>query len=266
MKGAEFTASPDGIPIAYEARGSGAPALVFVHGWSCDRGYWAGQFDSFARRFQVVAVDLAGHGDSGLGRADWTIAAFGADVAAVTEALRLERVILIGHSMGGDVILEAARRLPGRIAGLVWVDVYRKLGVTRTDDQVAAFMQPFRDDFAASARGFVRAMFPPGTDPALVERVVEDMAAAPPAVALPAMDSARTFDRIVPGLLAELALPVVAINSGMPPVDPSLAQHGVEVVLMPGVGHFPMMEDPEAFNARLESVIARWTGPGVDSH
>jgi sigma-B regulation protein RsbQ len=84
----------DGVEIRYEAAGSGEPALVFVHGWSCNRSYWRAQMDHFAAYHRVVAVDLGGHGESGLGRKDWTMAAFGGDVRAVVEALGLKRVVL----------------------------------------------------------------------------------------------------------------------------------------------------------------------------
>jgi pimeloyl-ACP methyl ester carboxylesterase len=70
----------------------------------------------------VVALDLAGYGQSGGGRKDWTMAAFGQDVVSVVEALGLKRVVLIGHSLGGPAVLEAARRMPGRVVGLVLVD------------------------------------------------------------------------------------------------------------------------------------------------
>src|SRR5260370_1290299 len=70
---ANVVTSPDGIRIAYEAHGEGSPALVFVHGWSCNRSYWRQQLQPFSRQFKVVALDLAGHGDSGLGRKSWTI-------------------------------------------------------------------------------------------------------------------------------------------------------------------------------------------------
>jgi pimeloyl-ACP methyl ester carboxylesterase len=69
--------------------------------------------------FLVVTVDLAGHGESDSGRQDWSIAAFGSDVATVVDQLALEDVVPVGHSMGGDVILEAAGRLPGRVSGLI---------------------------------------------------------------------------------------------------------------------------------------------------
>lgn len=253
---ADVATSPDGIPIAYEVFGEGLPALVFVHGWSCDRSYWKGQLQPFSRRFKVVAIDLAGHGESGLGREAWTIAAFGGDVAAVVEKLGLQRIVLIGHSMGGDVIIEAARRLPGRVAGLVWVDTYKQLGTQRSAEQLQAFMAPFRTDFEVTTRDFVRNMFPVGADLALVERVAADMSSAPPAVALGALESAMSFGPQVPPALQELKLPVVAINPDNQPTDmASMQRYGVEVVLMPGVGHFLAMEDPERFNSILGGVI-----------
>jgi hypothetical protein len=59
--------SRDGIPLAFEVHGAGTPSLVFVHGWSCDRGYWSGQVGLLVARYQTVAVDLAGHGESASG-------------------------------------------------------------------------------------------------------------------------------------------------------------------------------------------------------
>jgi pimeloyl-ACP methyl ester carboxylesterase len=250
--------SADGIRIVYETSGEGTPALVFVHGWSCDRGYWAAQLQPLSRQFQVVAVDLAGHGDSGLGRGAWTMTAFGDDVAAVVERLGLRRVILIGHSMGGDVIVEAARRLPGRVRGLIWVDVYKQLQTHRSPEQIQTFVSPFRGDFVERTRAFVRGMFPPSADPSLVERVATDMSSSPPAVALGALVSAISFDREIPRALQELQVRVVAINPDLPPTDiASMKRHGVDVVLMSGVGHFPMMEDPERFNRLLGTAIEK---------
>jgi DNA-binding transcriptional LysR family regulator len=55
-------ASADGVPIAYEVHGQGSPALVLVHGWSCDRSYWQGQVEPLSRHYQVITLDLAGHG------------------------------------------------------------------------------------------------------------------------------------------------------------------------------------------------------------
>ena len=249
--------SADGIPIAYEAHGAGMPALVFIHGWSCDRSYWDAQVEPFAQTHQVVAIDLGGHGESGLGREKWTIESFGADVVAVVDKLSLARMVLVGHSMGGDVILEAARLHPGRIQGLVWVDVYKKLDHPRALEAIQEMLASLRADFAPTARAFVRGMFPANADPSLVERVVSDMSAAPPDVAVAAAESAWSY-RPEPAL-KELGLPLVAINPDHPPTDvESMNRYGVEVVFASGVGHFPMMEHPEGFNQLLARVIQQF--------
>jgi pimeloyl-ACP methyl ester carboxylesterase len=261
---AQVALSPDGIPIAYEVHGHGEPALVFVHGWSCDRTYWKAQVPAFSGRYQVVTVDLAGHGESGLGRDAWTMPAFGGDVAAVVKKLGLRRAILIGHSMGGDVIVAAARQLPGRVAGLVWADAYKQLGTPRTPEQLEALVSPLRANFVEGTRAFVRGMFVPASDPALVDWVARDMSSAPPPVALGALQSAMTFDREMPGLLEELKLPLIAINPDNRPTDvPSLQRYGVQVVIMPGVGHFEMMEDPARFNGLLETAVQKLVATGA---
>ncbi len=252
--------SADGIAVQYEVHGAGTPALVFVHGWSCDRGYWRHQIDHFARHRRVVTIDLAGHGASGVGRSSWTMPAFGDDVVAVVERLELVRLVLIGHSMGGDVIVEAARQLGDRVVGLVWVDTYNTFDEPMSREEVLAFVEPFRKDFVPTARDFVRTMFLAGADADLVDWVVADMSAAPPAIAVDALDHAFSNDGPILDRLREVRLPVVAINPEHPPTDiESLRRYGVETVTMSGVGHFAMLEDPERFNSVLEGTIERFT-------
>ena len=179
-------------------------------------------------------------------------------MAAVVDKLGLGRVVLVGHSMGGDVIVEAARRLRGRVAGLVWVDVYRRLHAPPTAERIEAIVAPFRADFPGRTRAFVRGMFPATADKSLVERIAADMSSAPKEIALAAMVSAVSNGPEIPAALADLKLPTIAINADQRPTDSeSLKRHGVEVVLMPGVGHFPMMEDPGRFNRVLGSVLEK---------
>jgi pimeloyl-ACP methyl ester carboxylesterase len=249
--------SPDGIPIHYTADGSGSPAIVFVHGWSCDRSYWRGQLGPLAGGHRVVAVDLAGHGESGAGRRSWTMSAFGADVAAVVDDERLDDVVLVGHSMGGDVILEAALLLEGRVRGLVWVDTYRALGELPTPEGIEAFIAPFRRDFVGEVLQLVRGFFPPTADGDLIEWIAADMAAAPPDVALSALRHAISNEGPAIDVLARLDVPRAAINPDYRPTDvASLARHGFRTVMLDGVGHFSMLEDPVQFNRALEAVVA----------
>jgi pimeloyl-ACP methyl ester carboxylesterase len=248
--------SADGVPIHYEVHGTGIPALVFMHGWSCDRSYWEKQVGHFAQQYQVVAVDLAGHGESGLDRKAWTMPAFGEDVVAVVEKLGLEQVVLIGHSMGGSVIIEAARRMPDRVVGLVGADTFRNVGQTWTREQIDEILAPFRSDFLEATRNFVRNMFIPESDYALVERIVADMSAAPPEVGIGAMQGNRGNAGSLSAALQQVKAPIVAINSDYRPNDIESAQRcGIKVRFMSGVGHFVMMEDAETFNSLLEEAI-----------
>ena len=253
----------DGVEIRYEASGNGEPAIVFVHGWSCDRTYWSGQTAHFAKSRRVVAVDLAGHGESGLGRQRYTIEAFGADVKAVVDALGLKRVVLVGHSLGGPVTLEAARLMPERVVALVPVDTLGRVGERIPAEERRAFLDPMRADFGAATRKFVHDfMFTPKSDAALAERIAQDMAAAPREVALSAIENLFDYDEAKG--IAAIKVPLRLINADRWPTDLAAARKhksDVQLAVMPGLGHFPMLEDPAEFNRLLERALKELAAP-----
>ncbi|WP_165357133.1 alpha/beta fold hydrolase [Sphingosinicella sp. CPCC 101087] len=252
-------ASANGVPIVYEVHGIGEPTLILIHGWSCDRSYWSSQLGPLAEWYKVVAVDLGGHGESGAGRRAWTIDSFGEDVAAVVAQAVEGDVILVGHSMGGDVAVAAALRLGDRVKAIIWVDTYRQFGARRSPEDIEILVRPFRDDFAATTREFVRGMFPAGADQALIERVAEDMASAPPEIAVPALESSLNYGRTITETIRGLEAPIVAINAeASRPDAESLKAHGVDVVPTTGVGHFMMMENPQSFNTLLLRILERY--------
>lgn len=257
--------SRDGVEISYATYGwedhPGALAVVLVHGWSGDRGYWAHQVDYLAERYRVVALDLAGHGESGLGRVDWKLAAFGDDVVAVVEEVDARKVALVGHSMGGDAAVHAAQRLGDRVSGIVWLDVFRSLGseAESSPEEVEAFVAPFRSDFDAAVRQFVRNLFPGGADPELVARIAADMAAAPREVALGSLRYARNRQPAILAALPHISAPIVAINPDIGPTDvSSMRALGVEPIVVSGVGHFLMIEAPDRVNPVLGATLTRF--------
>ena len=185
--------SKDGVEIAYTIDGTEAspnsPALVFIHGWSCDKSAWKNQIPVFAAKYKVVAIDLGGHGESGINRTNWTLDAFAEDVAAVVNKLGLKKIILIGHSMGGPVSIEAANKLKGKVIGLVGADTFQNLGKTIPDSLISPFLKPFRDNFPAATKEFVKSMFLTNADPVLVKMVVDKMSSAPPEIAISALEN-----------------------------------------------------------------------------
>ena len=180
---------------------------------------------------------------------------------AVVAALGVEEVILVGHSMGADVVLRAFHLLRDRVRGLVWVDQYSGLDRWMDEAAVATRVEPFEVDFVDSTRAFVRRLFGGSADPVLVEHIGMKMSSAPKHVAVAALAATWNHGRSVCGLLSEITVPVVAINSERVPTDvESLRRHGVEAVLMTDVGHFPMLERPEEFNRCLRRVVRRLAG------
>jgi pimeloyl-ACP methyl ester carboxylesterase len=157
-------------------------------------------------------------------RKDWSIANFGADVAAAVKESGHQRVVLVGSSMGGPVALEAARRLPGQVVGIVGEHFFTER-----------------------------------TDPVLKKWIVDDVSAAPPEVAIPAIIALMAMD--YGPSLAELDLPIIAVNSTGSPTDEAgirAVEPRFKVVNLQAVGHFPMLEDPQTFNRVLARIVAEW--------
>ncbi len=255
--------SADGVAIRYQVSGSGEPALVFVHGWACNRTYWRMQLPHFAERHTVVALDLAGHGESGLNRDEWSMEAFGEDVAAVVNDLCLKRVILIGHSMGGYVIPEAARRLKGQTLGLIGFETFHNVERTSGDEDLAKFLVPFRSDFKKATESYVRGMFIPDSDPDLVERIVAEMSATPSKVGIGAIEGiANSYPAC--DVLDHIDLPIFSINAdGWSPTNMEAAKRaGIDIVMLSGASHFAQLEEPERFNEVLSQVIEKVTRIG----
>jgi len=240
-------------------RGKGEPAIVFIHGWCCDRTYWEAQLPYFAQKYKVVTIDLAGHGESGLNRKEWTMGAFGEDVVAVVNKLNLDQVVLVGHSMGGFVILEAARRIPQLVIGLAGIDTLQNFEDKLTQEQIDEMLTPLRSNFVGFSSNFVRSMFTNTSDSALVEKIANDMSSAPPVVGIGALEGYVDFqNNEIIKVLKEVQAPIVCINSDKYPTNAEANQQyapSFKAVIMSGVGHFNMIEDPEEFNRLLEETI-----------
>ena len=266
--GPRVAPSADGTPIAYEVHGSGEPTLVFVHGWSCDARYWREQLPEFAKSHRVVALDLAGHGHSGLGRQEYTMAAFGEDVRAVAEAVGADPVVLVGHSMGGSVIAEAARLMPERVVGLIGVDTLENVEYPLTAAEAAQMTAPLERDFAAGTRAFVGQMLRPETAPELREWILADMAAAPPAVALSAMR--HMLAQFVSGdaakIFADVRVPVVGVNGDLWPIAYAANRRHMasyDAIVLAGADHFLQLARPAEFNRALAEALRRVPAPAV---
>jgi sigma-B regulation protein RsbQ len=245
-----LVASFDGTPIYYQHRGNTVTGLVLVHGWLGNSGYWDAQIDLLAKDFTVISVDLAGHGRSGGERHRYGIEAFGKDILEVIQRFDLEQLVLVGHSMGGPVVLEAARTRQVPVVGVICVDsplhhYYRSMDETEIEQLLA----PFRVGFPAAVKKFAKQMFHATTDRRLVGRIARQMASTRPDIGLNTLEALFRYD--VMRVLNELKVPVRSLATTADPESFPLYKSTIEIIPMENLGHFPMLEAPTIFNRQL---------------
>jgi pimeloyl-ACP methyl ester carboxylesterase len=249
--------SDDGITIHFQVHGKGTVTLVLVHGWALDRRLWDGQVSALAARHRVVTLDLAGHGESGRQRAQWTMGAFGQDVKAVVEAVNASQVVLVGHSMGGPVVLEAARRMPERTKGVVLIDTLLDVEQRTPPEQVEAMASQLEADYKASVTQLSAAyLFAPATPEGVRARVIGHATAMPPGISIELIRQTSAYDPLP--ALRETNAPIRAVNADKFPTNAEVNRRhmpGFQAIIVTGTGHYPMLEDPAQFNSALDQAL-----------
>jgi pimeloyl-ACP methyl ester carboxylesterase len=253
------TASAEGLSIEYEVRGQGEPAIVLVHGWAFDRHLWDEQVPRLAQRHRVAAIDLPGHGQSGRERTAWTIAAFGRDVKGVIDELGAAQVVLVGHSMGGLVVLEAARLLGDRLRGVVLVDIVLDAEKRMPPEQVEGMIGELRADYPGVTRRMASEhLVAPATPAAVRERILRHALAVPVETSLSLLRAVWTYDPRP--ALRDINAPIRAVNADKFPTSLEVNRRhmpGYEATILEGTAHYLMLEDPERFGAALEKAIGQ---------
>ncbi len=251
--------SDDGVMINYYIKGSEKKALVFVHGYSCSSEYWWPQLEYFSKNYTTIAIDLAGHGKSGLNRKEYSMEAFGDDVKSVIEHLDLDQVVLIGHSMGGPVIVKAARSLGMKTRLIIGVDTFHDLttegigGFARV--AVNTMFQLFYDSMTEDS---IDDFFIEKTDKDLEEWIRNDALKSPKNISQGTLDALLTMN--YPESLSELSIPMIALNARSfreTKLDSNFdVYEDLQIEFMEDVGHFIMLEKPDEFNKWLETKIS----------
>lgn len=254
----------ENLHIDYLLAGKGEVTLVFIHGGFIDKEYWLNQVTYFSRNFKVVTIDLAGHGKSGENRTDWTIESLGDDVIKVIKELSLKKVILIGHSLGGDVILEVAAKLSEPVIGLIGIDNFKNAGMPVPPplmEQISQALEYMKTNFAEVSENFARlSLVTSHTDKQIAERVINDYKNFKPNVGRPLLVSSFLYHDREKELLQNLKLKLHLINVDYFPTNEELLKQntgsGYELNEMEGTCHYPMIENPGEFNAILEKIVS----------
>jgi pimeloyl-ACP methyl ester carboxylesterase len=247
----------DGVALYYDEAGNGAPPILFIHGLGCDHTHFAPQFDRYGRDHRVVAVDLRGHGQSDKPVQDYTIPGFADDIAWLCGELGLYKPIIVGHSMGSLVALEATARFPDLAAALVLLDapLFVPPPVVEAMNLPGLAQAMWTPAYQDVLRGFMGASFAPTDDQERKERILDAICALPQHVT--ASGFASVAHDMAPAAAA-CRIPVIYIGAAGPidldrfrSLTPQLVVEQVS-----GVGHWLQLEAPERVNAIIDSFLA----------
>jgi len=248
----------DGVSIAYTVSGAAETALLFIHGGMSDRSFWDGQHTAFAERFRVIALDLAGHGESGQNRRDWGIPQFGRDVAAVMDAAGVSRAVLIGNSLGGPAAIEAALLTGTRVLAVIGVDTFQDVGKPMDPSRMAEMAEAWRRDFQGSMDQMLRTLLYPDTVPSLYEDIRRRMSKMPLEAVCEMFRSFGGYDTAASA--RKLRVPMRCINGDRFPTDIEAIRRVAPdfcAVVIPHTGHYPMLECPDEFNRLLGETLQK---------
>jgi pimeloyl-ACP methyl ester carboxylesterase len=240
---------------------NGKPVIFLIHGWCIDKSYWDIQVADLKDHYSVLAIDLPGFGESKEGA--YSIEGYGREIRNLLEKMDLDSVILVGHSMGGDIMLEAAVNNP-RVMGLIGVDNFKDVGVpmdSETEEAVADFMEMLRNNFSEIAPAYAEgSLFHPSTDSLVRKRVMQDFAQADSVAAIASLESLLNYGAKEFEALSKIEQPLILINSNASPtLRAGLDSSGVnyQVLEIDSTGHYPMIEKQDKFNQLLREAILK---------
>jgi pimeloyl-ACP methyl ester carboxylesterase len=252
--------SADGVKVSFTQMGEGEPAIVFVHGWANRASIWDETMSHFSGKYKTIAVDLFGLDESYKNRNDWSMAQFGEDVAAVIKKQKLNRVVLVGFSMGSAVITETAKLFPEKTIGLVLVDDLQDVEMKYAPEMIAVMDSIMMDIVTTPTNeklvngGFYKKN--PEKSFQRVEAMLKGSSRTGWKRSLQSYfkwineDCLESFEQI--------KAPITAINSDMEPTKVEAFRKyapSFQSKIIPDVGHLVFWDNPEEFNRLLEESI-----------
>ncbi|MFT4564431.1 MAG: 3-oxoadipate enol-lactonase [Gammaproteobacteria bacterium] len=249
-----FILSDDSCEIYYEVTGSG-PAIALISGFMGITEIWRAQVDLLAEKFQCITFDTrgAGRSDKPIPNGPYGVDRHAQDLAIVLDAVGVDKVLLIGHSMGGNIACEYFQSNSERVCGIVFIGSYvsgKQIdGVGNTLDRVtsAVTKKSERIDFYRNV--------------GLPDHIAIEATKWPLYALLGNAKSFMTFDGSEG--LKKISVPCLVVHGSedvVSPYDPCAiglikALPNVESLLLDGVNHCPMVERPDLTNARITQYI-----------
>jgi pimeloyl-ACP methyl ester carboxylesterase len=227
--------------------------LLFVHGSGGDHTVWDGQFDALERDFNMAALDLPGHGQSG-GGGEEDVYRYVEWVRKTIKMLSIERPVVVGHSLGGAITLALGLTYPGIISGLIIVGGAARMPVSQM------VFDAIRDNFKMFVELSPDYAVHRENREDVKEALLKGFSRARPEVFFGDFAACNRFD--VEGQLGDIALPTLIVcgdkDMMMPPkyseeLHEKIAGSRLEII--PQCGHFPMLEKSAAFTTLIREFL-----------
>ncbi len=247
------------VELAYQDMGSGLP-VILIHGFPLNRTIWFPMVEKMKEQAHLILPDLRGHGGSPVPDGVYTMRLMAIDLLHLMDRLKIQKAVLIGHSMGGYIGLDFAHAFPGRLSGLGLISSHpaadtpeRKVGRLNNAEKilrkgvVKKFMEELaprmttKTEVAAAILPLMLKTTPQGTAGALAgmaER--EDALDVLSNLNAPSLALVGEDDMLMPG--------------GMPETMERLMRRGW-LVRIQGAGHMPMLEYPEQTAAAIDQLL-----------
>ncbi|WP_437321827.1 alpha/beta fold hydrolase [Sorangium sp. So ce385] len=247
----------DGTPIAYAIAGRGEQAVILSHCWGGSADLFQPVVRSLSDRYRFIVPDLPGHGRSGNARRAWTVAAYAGDLETVARASGAQRPILVGHSMSGRIVVEAALGpLAGRVRGLVFVDSFPDVDRLPSPADQRGMLGGLRADFPGEVRRIVRALFPPSAAEGDIERVAASILRVRADTATAILEENLSYP--IRDRLSRLTVPVWSIDADLIPTNERANQAlvpGWRALVIPQASHWPMIDAEARFEEALSAAL-----------
>jgi pimeloyl-ACP methyl ester carboxylesterase len=249
--------------LFYTDEGEGDPALLFVHGMSCDSHDWIWQLAHFTPHHRTIAVDLRGHGRSAVVQSGYGLGDYASDLVALIDHLNVEPVVAVGHSLGGMVVTVLAVSNPEKVNSLVVIDPGYLHPLSESEEAAKSVREQAHVDPIGLFRAMLEPTYCPSSPPALKTWHMRRLEGMDPEVLEATMvtvngggNNGAGFIDMSEEYLSRRACPVLVLY-----VDPERAKREEPLfsdrrsraVAWPGVSHWPQQERADEFNALVES-------------
>jgi len=250
------------IKVSYNDEGlNEAPVIIFIHGFPLNKSMWDNQIEKLKDNYRVIAYDIRGHGNTEVGTIDFSIDLFVKDLLSFMDALKIEKSIICGLSMGGYIALNAIENHPERFTALILSDTNCTADAPEAKEKRMKTIESIKENGVEKlANDLLPNLFAPESfitnskEIVAVKEMIVNTSKESLYKSLHALANRKETCR----KLAEIKVPVLILvgkEDKITPVEAAKAMHEkIDIALLSiigGAGHLSNLENPEEFNSQL---------------